>query len=201
MLDNKLSFGKYMAVSPCFRDEIENTEIHKQYFIKVELINILPNNDNANFLIKEICNETFGFFKSYLDCELIKTDQGFDIQTTDTKIELGSYGIRNYKNLVWIYGTGVAEPRLSYCLSKIPKGYHNNTIFKGKLGYLSKIKEELEELEDAINQKNKILTLIELSDLYGSIEGFLQNNYPNITMIDIANMTNLTKRSVINKKR
>jgi hypothetical protein len=28
--------------------------------------------------------------------------------------ELGSYGIRKYKNLFqWVYGTGCAEPRLS----------------------------------------------------------------------------------------
>jgi hypothetical protein len=28
-------------------------------------------------------------------------------------IEIGSYGMREYENFKWIYGTGMAEPRFS----------------------------------------------------------------------------------------
>jgi hypothetical protein len=27
--------------------------------------------------------------------------------------ELGSYGVRQYHDITWIYGTGIAEPRFS----------------------------------------------------------------------------------------
>lgn len=53
-------------------------------------------------------------------------------------------------------------------------GYHLRTIEKGELGEFSKIKEEFEELEDAILQSDSILTLCELSDLYGAIESYIQ---------------------------
>lgn len=41
----------------------------------------------------------------------------------ESSIELGSYGIRSYAgplgSLLWIYGTGLALPRLSFCLEKM----------------------------------------------------------------------------------
>jgi len=36
-----------------------------------------------------------------------------DIVTVNSNIELGSYGIGSYENYKWVYGTGLAEPRLS----------------------------------------------------------------------------------------
>ncbi len=53
-------------------------------------------------------------------------------------------------------------------------GYHIRTIPKGKLGETSKIREELEELEDALEQNNKIMALLELSDLYGAIKAMAE---------------------------
>ena len=41
-------------------------------------------------------------------------------------------------------------------------GYHTKEIDKGVLGEFSKIREEWEELEDAHNQRDSILTLCEL---------------------------------------
>lgn len=34
-------------------------------------------------------------------------------------IEVGSYGIRQYKNLFWVYGTGLAEPRFSQAINGV----------------------------------------------------------------------------------
>jgi hypothetical protein len=51
-------------------------------------------------------------------------------------------------------------------------GYHTRVITKGELGKVSKIREELEELEDAVLQNDKILQLCELSDLIGAIEAY-----------------------------
>lgn len=76
-------------------------------------------------------------------------------------------------------------------------GYHKNKIKKGKLGESTKIREELEEFEDALNQKNKIMALVELSDLYGAIKYYLKNHHANITMEDLKIMNEATERSFI----
>ena len=52
--------------------------------------------------------------------------------------------------------------------------YHLNEIPRGVFGEISKIDEELCELVDAVQQGNKIMTLCELSDIVGAIEGFLE---------------------------
>lgn len=81
------------------------------------------------------------------------------------------------------------------CLNIVEGGYHLREIkFKGKYGTIDKIKEELDELEEAIEQNNKILMLVELSDLYGSIKGFLEKEYTNLTMEDLKNMNIATER-------
>ena len=64
-------------------------------------------------------------------------------------------------------------------------GYHLRTINKGKLGETSKIREELEELEDALEQQNRIMALIELSDLYGALELVAINLGTNIEELSI----------------
>lgn len=74
-------------------------------------------------------------------------------------------------------------------------GYHIKQINKGILGELSKIREELEELEDSLNQDCAIMALVELSDLYGAINHFLKKNYPNIKMSDLEKMSNITERA------
>ena len=48
-------------------------------------------------------------------------------------------------------------------------GYHKRKIEKGVLGESSKIREELEELQDAEQQGVKILIYCELADLYGAL--------------------------------
>lgn len=72
-------------------------------------------------------------------------------------------------------------------------GYHKAIIQKGIIGEISKIQEELEELKDAMDQKAKIMALVELSDLYGAIEAFLERNFITLTMDDIKTMSNLTR--------
>lgn len=74
-------------------------------------------------------------------------------------------------------------------------GYHKKIIKKGVLGECSKIREELEELEDAIEQNNKIMALVELSDLYGAIKLYLEKHHPSIEMEDLKTMNDATARS------
>jgi phosphoribosyl-ATP pyrophosphohydrolase len=70
-------------------------------------------------------------------------------------------------------------------------GYHLKKIEKGVLGEFSKIKEEFQELEDAVEQDVKGLIICELSDLVGAIEEYCQKF--NLTLDDIVRFSNLTK--------
>ncbi|BBA65304.1 hypothetical protein [Xanthomonas phage XacN1] len=74
-------------------------------------------------------------------------------------------------------------------------GYHLREIPRGTYGELSKIKEEIEEIEDSIAQGCKVMELVELSDLYGAIEGYLGKYHPTVTMEDLRVMSSITKRA------
>lgn len=73
-------------------------------------------------------------------------------------------------------------------------GYHTRQISKGTLGQSSKIREELEELEDAEQQGVIILALCELADLYGALEHCAQMKY-GVSMDDLKKMSDLTKEA------
>lgn len=78
------------------------------------------------------------------------------------------------------------------------KGYHIATINKGSLGDLSKIQEELDELKDAEAQGIRIMQLVELSDLVGAIEAYLNQHFPGMSMSDLSSMAFATKRAFQN---
>lgn len=74
-------------------------------------------------------------------------------------------------------------------------GYHLITIPRGEFGEFSKLKEEMLEIEDSIIQGCKLMELIELSDLYGAIDGYLSKHHPGITMEDLSKMSSITQRA------
>lgn len=74
-------------------------------------------------------------------------------------------------------------------------GYHLAEIKKGVYGEISKIQEELDELNDAVNQGNKIMELVELSDIIGAIKGFLKTYYPDFNLTDLIVMMEATERA------
>ena len=122
--DQKLGYGKYVTLTPCFRDETVD-ETHKQYFMKTELM-IYDHVDNLIRIFADTLYQCIQFFKSYTNVKLIHIptnkesedlginqikefikdlhnnlpDQGidefytFDILDKHTSRELGSYGIR-----------------------------------------------------------------------------------------------------------
>ena len=62
------------------------------------------------------------FFSLHVPVDLVKTDdersdESYDIESNG--IELGSYGIRQHENITWVYGTGLAEPRLSIAIKRV----------------------------------------------------------------------------------
>ncbi len=72
-------------------------------------------------------------------------------------------------------------------------GYHLKPIEKGVYGEFSKIREEIEELLDAHEQNNRVLEIVELTDLLGAIEAYVQKN--NLTLRDLTAMMELTKKA------
>lgn len=83
----------------------------------------------------------------------------------------------------------------------IDVGYHVSKIIRGEFGEASKVYEEFHEFMDAINQKNDILALVELSDLYGAIRGYLKKYHPTITMESLQQMNDATTRAFLSGER
>lgn len=78
-------------------------------------------------------------------------------------------------------------------------GYHTKEIKKGILGEFSKIREEFEELEDAVLQEDTILTLCELSDMVGAIEEYLKRW--NMNLATLQTFSDKTKSAFKENKR
>ncbi len=108
--------GRFQTVTPCFRDESFD-DLHTKYFIKNELI-ITDNISQSN--LENIIKHARVFFLRYLQnvVTVATSKDSYDI-VSNNGVELGSYGIRHCSFLSWIYGTGVAEPRLSRVVNGI----------------------------------------------------------------------------------
>lgn len=74
-------------------------------------------------------------------------------------------------------------------------GYHLRDIERGTIGELSKIGEEFEEALDAEEQGCKLMLLIELSDMLGAMEAYLEKHHPTFTMMDLYKMSSITRRA------
>lgn len=75
-------------------------------------------------------------------------------------------------------------------------GYHIKKIEKGVIGTSSKILEEVYELMDSEEQECKVMALVELSDLIGAIELYLENNFQGqLSLEDLIKMSRITQRA------
>ena len=118
--------GRYVALTPCFRNELDYDSLHRPYFLKTELINwTYTSNDDLHEMLA-LAEE---FFSEWLKVDVVETElassdplaasKTFDIVSRRGRIELGSYGVRKYQDVgKWLYGTGCAEPRLTYAITK-----------------------------------------------------------------------------------
>lgn len=119
-------YNQLMSVSPCFRNEIPDY-FHQQEFIKLELIyfsDIQIDKDVQYNIFRE-------FVVSFIIKKLkIKTANIVILETKDNNsiysedilingIEYGSYGIRQFQDKYYIYGTGIALPRASKILKSL----------------------------------------------------------------------------------
>lgn len=105
---NNIPRSLLMAVSPCFRRGDDRSPLHQQTFMKLELHD---NRDDRDLL--GMVGTALRFYQLHVpDARVIETPEGFDIVDLHG-IELGSYGERTHNGYSWVYGTGVALPRLS----------------------------------------------------------------------------------------
>jgi len=122
--NRKLVGGNYVTCTPCFRDDLVD-DLHQREFMKVEVISTTwPTLDNLFDLVEKARR----FFLSEIGLPLhesglrvVETSvehPSFDIDLNG--IEIGSYGIREWLGMKWIYGTGVAEPRFTKALKQAP---------------------------------------------------------------------------------
>jgi phosphoribosyl-ATP pyrophosphohydrolase len=78
-------------------------------------------------------------------------------------------------------------------------GYHEIKIAKGELGEFSKIREEFEELNDAMIQGNKLMAICECADIIGAIEAFVAKY--NLSLKDLIRMSDATKSAFADGSR
>lgn len=116
LLDGSLNpKGRYVAISPCFRDEPVLDDLHQNHFMKVELFQAFEGDPVEAYILA--CDAASWFEKLskrfYGDhkIEVVQTPDGYDVEANG--IEVGSYGIRHWEGFSWVYGTALAEPRFS----------------------------------------------------------------------------------------
>lgn len=104
---------KACAITPCFRIEDKYDDLHHAYFMKLELINLDASHENLQQMIRD----AQVFYDRYVDTAVEQTGtNAYDIVDKRQRIELGSYGIRTFDKGKFLYGTGVALPRLDTVL-------------------------------------------------------------------------------------
>lgn len=121
-LESRLGVGRFLTITPCFRVEAHPDRYHQDYFMKAELYVNEP--DIGAGTVLSVMHDAFTFFQQIVDIEdgagvleSVLTDDGIDILYNG--IELGSYGLREVGGQRWVYGTAIAEPRLSRALSSL----------------------------------------------------------------------------------
>ncbi len=122
MIDGQLRPGKYFAAGPCFRDDPID-DLHSRHFFKVELIEVIDDlqtfsdvDDMSVYNLMAVCKR---FFEDHTGLETKVVPTGhmtYDLELAG--IEIGSYGLRSYGKHRWIYGTGLALPRLDIAIKR-----------------------------------------------------------------------------------
>ncbi len=118
----------YVGWTPCFRDEPILDEFHQSCFLKVEWF--VPNPQDPTHLLSALLDMQQATF-----CALAQ-GLGVPYQTTRSRmqvaqtasdtydinvcgIEVGSYGLRTFRNDPYLYGTGLALPRFTTALAPL----------------------------------------------------------------------------------
>lgn len=108
---------KAMCITSCFRLEQTFDALHHAYFMKLELISLRATVANLHAMI----DTATSFHGRYLDVHTVQTGSDtYDIIAARSGIELGSYGFRRFDDTTFIYGTGIALPRMDVAIAQQP---------------------------------------------------------------------------------
>jgi phosphoribosyl-ATP pyrophosphohydrolase len=99
---------------------------------------------------------------------------------------------------IWDHIADLIEPKSEQLAEP---GYHLRSIRKGVVGEPSKIFEEAEEFMDAVRQNVDVMALVELSDLVGAIELYLEKYHSSMSLADLKAMSDVTQRAFKNGRR
>lgn len=101
--------GKYMLITPCERDEVEDA-YHFGIFLKVELVS-----NKASY--QSILEDVLSFYRhKRFDVKVVREGLGKDILIGG--IEVGSFGSRCYLGESISFGTGLALPRINQAIEQ-----------------------------------------------------------------------------------
>lgn len=120
LLQGKLKLNeKYMGLTPCFREEEIYNDIHRPYFLKLELYSPVPSIKAGHEYMNFFSSISKRFFQSEIESNLSisKTHTPNSIDLNLNQIEIGSYLVNTSNKFCWACGTGLAEPRFSAAIS------------------------------------------------------------------------------------
>lgn len=99
------------AITPCWRDEYVLDDTHLTLFLKLELFVYKPLDNHRPYRLAQVMKELLT--KLDIEATIEPTSMGYDVVSSG--VELGSFGYRESpKGILYLYGTGLAEPRTSY---------------------------------------------------------------------------------------
>jgi hypothetical protein len=127
-LQGKLPPGRYITMTPCFREEMQHSDITRPHFMKAELYITEGITEDTPRELATMCMRMYrqmlmnemrsdGISDRLIELKATKTDEGWDVMLDG--VELGSYGMRTYEGVTWVYGTALAEPRFSVVVDRI----------------------------------------------------------------------------------
>lgn len=111
--------GKFQATVPCFRaGEVDRT--HRPYFMVNELFINEDKCVTSNTLLTTIISDAMTLLAEYTPVRLDQTgEHAYSIVDDCYDIKLGAYGmVSDSPYGRYLYGTGMAEPRLSYVVRR-----------------------------------------------------------------------------------
>ena len=110
MLRNSICSGKWQAITPCFRNESYTEPARRNVFIKLELFLCDMQSEKLQGVISDAA-EVMYVITGIMPNRVINED-GYDLEING--IEVGSYGCRKVNGRPYIFGTGCAEPRMTF---------------------------------------------------------------------------------------
>lgn len=110
LLDDGAELGAAQCITPRLRDE-DRDGWREPQSLKIELIRV---DDTSNAALKAMVAAAESFLSEFVAVARLPLPDGIrDLVTAAGAVESGSYGRRSPTGRTWLYGTGLAEPRLA----------------------------------------------------------------------------------------